>query len=624
MGKRLKNSRYITGFDGIRAIAVIAVILYHLLPGVMKGGLLGVPIFFVLSGYLITDLLLQEWEQNNNISVKKFYSRRIHRLYPGLVTMVFCTAAYITLFQRSLLKGIKSTISANLLYVYNWVEIYRHQSYFNSFGAQSPWTHLWSLSIEGQFYLFWPVILVFLLRYVKKQWKIGLGVLGTAVLSAIWMGVLYRPGTDPSRVYYGTDTRLFSILLGIGLAFFWPSTHLKKKLDKQHRHILNMWGILALIFIVIMFFVAQGESTFIYRGGMFLFSLLSMILVAIVAHPGAVLNRFLTNKVFTWIGKRSYGIYIYQYPVMVFYDAKVNVGNHPLLNGVIEIAIILLISDLSYRFIEVPLRHFDFKKTLTAIKQNLGIQKRQLLNDCVVVVGTIIVGIALYGTFFCKPQTDGIFQRDSSTLKNQIAKNQKKVAERNKKIKYTQTTSKVVAPKNALIKNGNVTDQGKNFASNLQISGIGDSVMADASTTLQGIFPKMVVNAQVGRQASAAPDILRQMDRDHQLAGTVLVSLGTNGTVSQDTLNQIMSILGPQRTVFWLNVHVPSKPWQNEVNDTLNQAQKQYHNLHIIDWYSYSNNHPDWFYADNVHPNPNGLKFYGDFVMKSILNEEGK
>ena len=143
--------------------------------------------------------------------------------------------------------------------------------------------------------------------------------------------------------------------------------------------------------------------------------------------------------------------------------------------------------------------------------------------------------------------------------------------------------------------------------------------MADASATLQGEFPKMIINAQVGRQASAAPAVLKQMDANHQLANTVLVSLGTNGTISQDTLNQIMSILGPQRTVFWLNVHVPTKPWQNDVNNTLNQAQKQYHNLHVIDWYSYSNNHPDWFYADNVHPNEYGLKFYGDFVLKSIL-----
>ena len=623
MEKRLKKSRYITGFDGIRTLAVVAVILYHILPGNMKGGFLGVPIFFVLSGYLITDLLLQEWEQSDSISIKDFYSRRIHRLYPGLVTMVLGTTAYITLFQRSLLKGIKTTILANLTYVYNWVEIAHHQSYFNNFGAQSPWTHLWSLSIEGQFYLIWPVVLVLFLRLLhnkKNYLKIGLGVFGVAILSAVLMGTLYHPGNDPSRVYYGTDTRMFSILMGVGLACIWPSTRLKKDLDKSHRVTLDVLGVIALIAVIVMFFMMNGEGTFVYRGGMFLFSIVSMILVGIVAHPGADLNRVLTNKVFTWLGKRSYGIYIYQYPVMVFYEAKVKVGSHPLLNALIEIAIILVISDLSYRLIEVPLRRFNFKKTFTVLKQSLGFKKKQLWNDLGVVAGAMILGIAFYGTFFCKPETNGVFQKDRSELQHQIAANQKKVADRNKHIKYTSEQKPTKASnKDVLVKNGNVTDKGKAFASNLQISGIGDSVMADASATLQGEFPKMIINAQVGRQASAAPAVLKQMDANHQLANTVLVSLGTNGTISQDTLNQIMSILGPQRTVFWLNVHVPTKPWQNDVNNTLNQAQKQYHNLHVIDWYSYSNNHPDWFYADNVHPNEYGLKFYGDFVLKSIL-----
>nr|WP_321315506.1 acyltransferase family protein [uncultured Ligilactobacillus sp.] len=615
MEKRLTNSRYITGFDGIRALAVIAVISYHILPGSMQGGLLGVPIFFVLSGYLITDLLLQEWEQNEDISIKNFYNRRIHRLYPGLVVMLFSVTACITLFQRSLLKNIKSTIFSNLMYVYNWVEIAHHQSYFNNFGVSSPWTHLWSLSIEGQFYLIWPIILLILLRCNFKYKNICIGIATTAVISGILMALLYRSGQDPSRVYYGTDTRLFSILFGVGLAFVWPSTKLKKELKIHNRVILDAIGIISLILIILMFFNMNGETAFMYRGGMFIFSIFSMLLVAAVAHPGADLNRLLTNKLFTWLGKRSYGIYIYQYPVMVFYESRVNVGNHPLMSATIEIALILIISELSYRFVEKPLRRFKFKNTFKVLKARLqnGIKPRQLPLFIVL----ILFCIASYGMFFCKPTVNSADQKDKVSLQHQIADNQKKTAAHNKKVKFS--TKQKIQNKKVLIKNGQITPAGKDFAANLQITGVGDSVMADASNTLQQEFPKIIINAQVGRQANAAPDILQTMKDQQQLASTVLISLGTNGTVSQDTISRIMDIVGSDRNVFWINVHVPTKPWQNDVNDTLQKAQKQYHNLHIIDWYGYSNNKSDWFYADNVHPNENGLKYYGEYILKQIL-----
>lgn len=615
MEKRLTDSRYITGFDGIRALAVIAVISYHILPGSMQGGLLGVPIFFVLSGYLITDLLLQEWEQNKDISIKNFYNRRIHRLYPGLVVMLFSVTAYITLFQRSLLKDIKSTIFSNLVYVYNWVEIAHHQSYFNNFGVSSPWTHLWSLSIEGQFYLIWPIILLILLRCNFKYKNICVGIATTAVISGILMALLYRTGQDPSRVYYGTDTRLFSILFGVGLAFVWPSTKLKKELKIHNRVVLDAIGIISLILIILMFFNMNGETAFMYRGGMFIFSIFSMLLVAAVAHPGADLNRLLTNKLFTWLGKRSYGIYIYQYPVMVFYESRVNVGNHPLMSATIEIALILIISELSYRFVEKPLRRFKFKNTFKVLKARLqnGIKPRQLP----LFITLILFCIASYGMFFCKPTINSTDQKDKLSLQHQIEDNQKKTAAHNKEVRFS--TKQKIQNKKVLIKNGQITPAGKDFAANLQITGVGDSVMADASNTLQQEFPKIVINAQVGRQANAAPDILQTMKDQQQLASTVLISLGTNGTVSQDTISKIMDIVGSDRNVFWLNVHVPTKPWQNAVNDTLQKAQKQYHNLHIIDWYGYSNNKSDWFYADDVHPNENGLKYYGEYILKQIL-----
>src|SRR5699024_4160906 len=253
--KRLKNSRYITGFDGIRSLAVVGVILYHLLPTSLKGGYLGVPIFFVVSGYLITDLLRLEWEQNGKINIWQFYVRRMKRLYPGLVFLLITASAYITLFQRGLLNNLRGTVVSSLLYVNNWWQIKNGLSYFDRFANESPFTHIWSLAVEGQNYFVWPILFVLLMVFVRKKKWIVYKVLGGSLISAILMMILFTPGGDPTRVYYGTDTRLFSIWLGSALAFVWPSTRLKKNIPKQAKRVLNLAGLISLIALILFFFL---------------------------------------------------------------------------------------------------------------------------------------------------------------------------------------------------------------------------------------------------------------------------------------------------------------------------------------------------------------------------------
>lgn len=610
--KRLKKSRYITGFDGIRSLAVVGVILYHLLPTSMKGGYLGVPIFFVVSGYLITDLLRQEWEQNGKINIWQFYVRRMKRLYPGLAFLLITASAYITLFQRGLLNNLRGVVVSSLLYVNNWWQINNGLSYFDRFANESPFTHIWSLAVEAQNYLIWPVIFVLLMVFVRKRKWIFYTVLGTSVLSAILMMILYTPGGDPTRVYYGTDTRLFSIWMGSALAFVWPSTRLKKNIPKQAKRILNLAGLISLLALILFFFFLDDYYSFVYYGGMFLVSIFCVILVAVTAHPGASLDHWLTNPVFTWIGKRSYGIYLYQFPVMIFYEAKVSdIANHVLIHTVIEISLILIISELSYRYIERPLARFDYSRTLQVVK---GWFKTPIISKQKpwLIPATLVVIVALVG--FVTAPKDSV-TADQKQLQAKIAES-KKLAEESQKDseKNDGTVDQAILDKYEL-----TVEQGKK-AQKLQLTAFGDSVMLDAATDLKEVYPHVVVDGDVGRQLYASEPYIEELKKQNLLKDTVLIGLGTNGAFTEAQFDTIMSALG-DRKVYWVNVRVPTKRWQNDVNAMLADMAKKYDNLTLIDWYDYSNGHSDWFYDDQVHPNPEGMKHYIHLVSEALLGK---
>lgn len=611
--KRLKNSRYITGFDGIRSLAVVGVILYHLLPTSLKGGYLGVPIFFVVSGYLITDLLRQEWEQNGKINILQFYVRRMKRLYPGLVFLLITASAYITLFQRGLLNNLRGTVVSSLLYVNNWWQIKNGLSYFDRFANESPFTHIWSLAVEGQNYLVWPILFVLLMVFVRKKKWIVYTVLGGSLISAILMMILFTPGGDPTRVYYGTDTRLFSIWLGSALAFVWPSTRLKKNIPKQAKRVLNLAGLISLIALILFFFLLDDHYSFVYYGGMLLVSLFCVVLVAVTAHPGASVNKWLTNPVFSWIGKRSYGIYLYQFPVMIFYEAKVaNIADHVLLHTLIEISLILIISELSYRYIERPLARFDYGQTIQVVK---GWFTKPIISKQKpwVIPGILMVLIALVG-FVTAPKNS--VTADQKKLQAQIAES-KRLAEESQK---NEDNNSNTVDQAVLDKYGLTAKQGKK-AQKLELTAFGDSVMLDAATDLKELYPKVVVDGDVGRQLYASEPYIEELKKQNLLKDTVLIGLGTNGAFSESQFDSIMSALG-DRKVYWVNVRVPTKRWQNDVNALLAQMAKKYDNLTLIDWYDYSNSHNDWFYDDQVHPNPEGMKHYIHLVSETLLGKD--
>jgi peptidoglycan/LPS O-acetylase OafA/YrhL len=357
--KEIKQNHrlYMPGLDGIRALAVLAVISYHLNWGWASGGFLGVSIFFVLSGYLITDMLLEERKNKQRIDLKRFWIRRIRRLLPAMMAMIITVAVYLAITDIPRLISIQGDIWSALTYTSNWYNIFHHISYFESFGPPSPIGHLWSLAIEEQFYLLWPLLVIGLSRFFSPtRGKFVLLTLAGAILSFVAMVLLYEPGTDPSRVYYGTDTRAFGLLIGASLAFIWPSSKLAEPNLRKHRLWIDMTGVIGLLIVIYMFIRTGEYDQSLYTGGMLILSFVSSFVIAAAASPSSLVSKILGWNALRWIGKRSYSIYLWHYPVIVITNPTSPTTDTNYFLLMIQLTLSIGLAAWSYSFIETPFR----------------------------------------------------------------------------------------------------------------------------------------------------------------------------------------------------------------------------------------------------------------------------
>src|SRR5215218_610554 len=355
-----RSQRYMPGLDGLRAIAVLAVIVYHLDFGWVPGGLLGVGVFFTLSGYLITDLLLGTRAATGSLQLGQFWIRRARRLLPALFLMIVVVVAWVTLFERAFLPGLRGDVVAATFYVSNWWNIAREASYFARFGPPPPLEHLWSLAVEEQFYLIWPWLVWLGLRLTRKR-PVAAGVtltglalaLSTASVIAMW--VLYQPGIDPTRVYEGTDTRAFGLLLGATLAMVWPSRSLSAELSTRWRVVLDGMGVAGLVVIALLIWRTSQYSPFMYHGGIVLLTIGTVATVAALAHPASVLGVTVGCAPLRWLGVRSYGIYLWHWPIIVL--TAPGLQQKPSLSlQILQVAATIAVAALSWRFVEEPIR----------------------------------------------------------------------------------------------------------------------------------------------------------------------------------------------------------------------------------------------------------------------------
>jgi peptidoglycan/LPS O-acetylase OafA/YrhL len=575
------------GLDGLRAIAVLAVFVYHFHNGGgwLPGGFLGVDVFFVISGYLITSLLLSEFRKEGRVDLVAFWLRRARRLLPAvgvLIAVVMVVGAFFDFGQISTLRG---QALASMAYVTNWDLILSHQSYFEEFARPSLFRHLWSLAVEEQFYLLWPLAFAACMtRFGQK--RLVIGVIAGAIASSLLMAILFN-ADNPNRVFYGTDTRATPLLIGVALAFFWHPEHLRAKTGNLAPVVLDAIGAFALAMVVITFMTVHDYEIALYHGGFLLLSVWTALLIAALAHPAASIGRVVGNPGMRWLGLRSYSFYLWHWPVLELTRPGIDVPLHGPILFAIQLGLTLALADLSYRYVEQPFR------------RSTSWQRPDWLR-----IGRVGIAVGV---------TAVVLVVGWSGIVPQGHHGQLQVASAN--ITPKAEALKVPSPKPLKGKRGE--------AAPLPVLALGDSVMVDARSGLARLLGGgLTLNAAVGRQADDIISLLHSYASAGKLPDSVVLQLGNNGPVYGDDLTKLHEALRGVPHVFLVNVEVP-RSWQGEVNSTLSDAARDWGQAELVDWHAVAASHGG-ITTDGIHLTEKGIDLYSRLVASSVRTAASK
>lgn len=594
------NPRYMPGLDGVRAVAVIAIIIYHLNPQWLSGGFLGVDTFFVISGYLITSLLLTEYHNTGKIELMSFWLRRVKRLIPAVLFLVMGVIVLSLIFMPTEIQKVRADSIAALFYVSNWWYIMQNVDYFEQFAVQ-PLKHLWSLAIEEQFYLVFPIVLLSLLSFIRRLKSIRIIFLILLVISMIAMMVLYVPNENVARVYFGTDTRIQTLLMGVLLALVWPPFQLKAKVNRQMRTMIDTAGVVGLAILFICFKFVSETNSILYYGGFFLISTVTLLVIASSVHPSGYFAKFLGNKVFTFIGSRSYSLYLWHYPIIVLIHHQFVQGQIPPLVYVVEILLMVLMAEFSYKFIEQPFRKEGFN--IFAFNHLKNWRSQKVLRTWLVIILLIPTLLVMVGGF------------------NRFAqKNSTRVTEVN-----TEEIDKLITqplPLPQLKIDGFVVKGNKQKYASWKPLLIGDSVMVDIGDDFRSFVPKADINGKVGRQLVEATSLAKRQYQSYRDKNDIVVlELGTNGDFTEEQLNSLLEQFG-EADIYLVNTRVP-RSYESHVNQVLAKAAKKRANVTLVDWYSRSENHTEYFAPDGIHLQPPGVRALTNSIIQAIEKNHG-
>lgn len=600
------HQRRIEGLDGIRALAVAAVIIFHAdLGHFLPGGFLGVDVFFVLSGYLITSLLFQELENTSTISFAGFYVRRIKRLLPALLTVLFACSAYSACFAHDAIQALRNDIPPALLYFSNLWQLIDAQPYFEQFGRPHALQHLWSLAIEEQFYILWP-LLVFFFRFRKNlTLTILIGLLG--LCSIAWMAWLAELNNipyenKPERLYFGTDTHAIGLLLGAFLASCYRPKVTSPSAAPWH---WNLLGSAALIYLIACFLLLDESSGFLYRGGFASVSLATVLLILGASHHGSVANILFQHPLGDWIGKRSYSLYLWHWPVFVYFRPGEELPDNMAVSCLIRLCLTVALSDATYRFIELPIRTHGL--------QAFGKFSR------ITFASTCIACMAAFGALHLYEAPQAITGEVQATMGELQTATEQIRAEVPEEVAATPDAPAAplsVNPQEFIRKEG-VSDAYSLNLTDIRITALGDSVMLGARPVLTQKLPITYLDAEVGRQGSDLLKRVKQLSESKELSETVLIHIGTNGYIYEQNLKQILHILQDRKHVVFINVHADRR-WTDDNNTLLKKYQKNYDNISLVDWHAASESHPEYFVKDGIHLTGKGMTAYAEFARVAL------
>ena len=606
------KSKYLPSIDSLRALAVLAVIIYHVDVNYLPGGFLGVDLFFVLSGYLISSLIIKEYRKTGSLNLYNFYIRRARRLLPAVYFMITVGLVVMVLFNEVLLR--KSHLDAIFGYIYssNWWYIFHKLDYFDSFGAQSPFKHLWSLAIEEQFYMIFP--LLFLLINRKKKSKDGTYklnknflyvVLGLILVSLI-AHILLFDINNISRIYFGTDTRAFSLLVGVVGAILYPMEKLHAKVTPQQNIMYSVVSLVSIATLITVMIYTSEYNTWLYRGGFLLVAILGLIVIISSGKQHTLMSRLLSFKPVVFIGKISYSLYLWHFPVLVLTTPVSEIGNPNIIFVILRVILTFALATASYVFVETPIRKLGFKNYINVIFKKLKKRPRKSRKAYAGIVGLVSV-LFLMGIFGKSvPFISTAFVKEMEANKetqfvnngNNKDNNQEKSSDSNKDNKENKDDK---------------NNSDKKYSSVLVM---GDSLTVDIGEKFQELYPGAVIDGKIGRQLYVAVEEAKSYSKYNNENSAIIFQLGTNGPFTESQIEELIKVFD-KADIYFVNIKVP-RAWEKTVNTALKEAQEKHSNVKLIDWYSVANSTKDLFEPDRVHLNQTGIAEMVTLIEKNL------
>jgi peptidoglycan/LPS O-acetylase OafA/YrhL len=603
---------YMPGIDAMRALAVLAVFGYHAGLGWLPGGFLGVDVFFVISGYLITSLLLREFRGTGHIELTRFWIRRARRLLPAVGVLIAVAMIVSAIAEPNKIDQIRGDALASLFYFANWHFIFAHTSYFEQFGRPSLFTHLWSLSVEEQFYLFWPIVFAIGMK-VFGRGRLLLGVLAGAVASIVLAWILFDPGHDASRVYYGTDTHAAGLLAGVALALVWSPVELRthKSFGPLVGPILDAVGVVALGYLILSFVHVHDYDLALWHGGYAWVAIATALLLAALAHPAARLGGIIGQPALLWLGLRSYSFYLWHWPVLVMTRPGVDID---LPRGILiplQLIACLILADLSYRFIELP---FNGKAKLPRMSDRwLRVARPALILGVLAVI--LVVGWSgIVKAGAPSPELAAASTKTSAHVSAKLSEAKTGPAE--------PKGAKAGGEAGAAKKSGEPRKQMPRHSKHWpRIIMLGDSVMIGAEEDLEKrLGPGFSMDAKVGRQADEFLEIIEKIKQQGHHPQAMVIQWGNNGPLYSEDMEALRKATTNVGQLFLISDHAPVS-WQNESNEAIAEASELWHHTTEIPWAQAADEGGESLFWDGIHLTPKGAGVYARLVSK-VLHEK--